>query len=94
MPDLISTENVDKLPVLVSGGGNYKLQGIPKLTSGIEVQIVTAAVEYLKDWNIKDNVKAAYFDTTSSKTGCKKGACVTIVFFFCLHTSCAINNSI
>ena len=52
--------------------------GIPKLMSGTGDQIAVAVVECLEDWNIKDSVKAMWFDTTASNTGRKKGACVAI----------------
>ena len=49
--------------ILVSGGGNSKLYGIPKLTLGTGDQITVAIVECLEDWTIKYNVKAMCFDT-------------------------------
>lgn len=93
MPDLIGIENVDRLPVLVSGGGKSKLLGIPKLTSGTGQQMAAAVVECIEDWNITEHVKAMCFDTTASNTGNKKGACVaietmldrTLLGFACRH---------
>jgi hypothetical protein len=74
MQDLIGTEKIERLPIVVSGGGKFKLLGIPKLTSGTCAEIAEAVVESLQDWNIKDSVNAMCFDTTASNTG----ACVTI----------------
>ena len=72
MPDLIGTENIDILPVGVSGRGNSKFLGILKLMSSTGAETVEAVPECLQDLPIKDNTKAICFDTTASNTDLNK----------------------
>lgn len=78
MPDITGNENVDRLPILVSGGGKSKLLGVPKLASGSGEHVADAVVKCLQDWNLLDSVHGMCFDTTASNTGNRKGACVRI----------------
>jgi len=78
LPALTGTEKVDRLPVLVSGVGISKLLGVPKLSSGTGQAMAKAVVDCLDDWNIRNRVQALSFDTTSSNTGNKLGACTLI----------------
>jgi hypothetical protein len=78
MKDVESNETVDRLAIVVSGGGNSKLLAVPKLVSGTGLQTAEAVVTCLEDWNLIDDVKAMCFDTTASNTGEKKGACLIL----------------
>lgn len=78
MGDLTSDEKVDRLPIIVSGSATEQLLCIPKLPSGTGQAMADALIETVIDWDIKDRIKALSFDTTSSNTGIKSGACVLI----------------
>ena len=75
MPDITGLEIVERLPIVVSGGGMSKLLAVPKLSSGKGETIATAVHEALEDWHLCDNVQAMCFDTTASNSGSKLGAC-------------------
>jgi hypothetical protein len=72
------SDHVDRLPVLVSGLNVSKLLGVPKLPAGTGAAMANAVVACLDDWQIKNQVKGMSFDTTSSNTGHKAGACTLI----------------
>src|SRR6218665_2537512 len=78
LQDLTGKEHVDRLPVLVSGHGVNKLLGVPKLTSGKGENTAAAVYTLLQDWSVADRVKAMCFDTTSSNTGHRAGACILL----------------
>ena len=78
LPDLTGREKVDRLPILVSlcgGGGGTQLLSVPKLLAGTRAEQAYAVFEALNDWQIAANVEGLCFDTTSSNTGRKSGAC-------------------
>ena len=76
--DLTTKEHVDRLPVIVTGNGVSQLLKVAKLSNGTGLQQAKAVVEALDDWDLKQKVVAMSFDTTSSNTGRKQGACVMI----------------
>ena len=76
--DLTGDEKVDRLPILVSGSGVDQLLCIPKLSAGTGEAMASAMLEAVESWGIKDQIKAISFDTTSSNTGRKNGACVLL----------------
>jgi len=78
MEDLTGDKKVDRLPIIVSGSGIEQLLAVPKLPSGTGQAMADAMIEAVTAWGIKDCVKALSFDTTSSNTGVKSGACVLI----------------
>jgi hypothetical protein len=78
LPDLTGSDHVDRLPVLVSGLNVSKLLGVPKLPAGTGPEMANAVVACLDDWQIKNQIKGMSFDTTSSNTGHKAGACTLI----------------
>ena len=64
----------ERLPVLLSGGGETKLLGAPALppkdaNTPIGTIIATAVIEALDAWGVRDNVVGMAFDTTSANTG-------------------------
>jgi len=78
LPDITGKDNVDRLPILVSGDGVSKLLSVPKLESGTGEAISNAVIESLFDWSITDRVQSLSFDTTASNTGHINGACKLI----------------
>jgi len=78
MEDLTSHEQVDRLPILVSGVGIEQLLGVPKLHSGSGEEMAAAIANCLEEWNIESQVVAMCFDTTASNTGNWSGACTLI----------------
>ena len=78
LKDLTGNELVDRLPVIVSGAGVDQLLGVPKLHVGSGESQASAVVRLLEEWRVVDNVKGMCFDTTSTNTGHRNGACVLI----------------
>ena len=97
LPDITGQEMVDRLPILVSSCGQStdargsQLLVVPKLLSGTGAAQASAVFDALNEWKIADNVKGVCFDTTSSNTGLKSGACVTLEHLLghdLLHLAC------
>jgi len=91
LPALTGTDKVDRLPVIVTGGGLSKLLGVPKLSSGTGQAMAKAVMDCLEDWGVKERIQAMSFDTTSSNTGCKSGACTLLAEMIgrdLLHLAC------
>lgn len=79
LPDILGSQKVDRLPVLVSyAGGNEKLLGVPKLASARGSKTGDEVLKILKTWNLDDKVIGMGFDTTAVNTGVKSGACTFI----------------
>ncbi|XP_055309591.1 uncharacterized protein LOC129573248 [Sitodiplosis mosellana] len=76
--DLCGRSKVDRIAVLVSYNGSFKFLGAPKIESGTGKHIAQAVYNILVEWNISERVVACSFDTTSSNTGHKSGACVLL----------------
>ena len=78
LPDLTGNEKVDRLPILVSGSGVSQLLAVPKLPNGSGEAMAAAVYTAITDWDIQEQVCAMAFDTTSSNTGLKSGACTLL----------------
>jgi hypothetical protein len=78
LPTLTGHENVDRLAIIVSGDGVMKLLAVPQLASGTGEAQAAAVYSALDDWNLKNQVNFMAFDTTSSNTGIKAGACTLL----------------
>jgi len=78
LPDLTGKEKVDRLPVILSGGGMCQLIGVPKLAEGTGEAQASAVAHLLDEWKVTNRVAAMCFDTTSSNTGRTNGACVLL----------------
>lgn len=93
LPNIISKENVDRLPIIISSSNVEKLLGVPALASDTGKEISSAVYNLLLDWVLIVKVQAFVFDTTSSNSGRLNGACVLleqllnrdILFFACRH---------
>ena len=70
------------MPVLVSGGGQIKLLGVPALphlSSESAGKLVSeATVPLLEKWGCKEAIIGMGFDTTSANTGHMTAACITL----------------
>jgi len=79
LPDITgSKETVDRIAVLVTGGGEEMLLGVPKIGSGTGKQQAEACLTTLDEWGIRQQIRGLVFDTTASNTGLKNGACTFI----------------
>lgn len=83
----------DRLAIILSGNGTTKLLGVPKIQNGTGSMQAAAVYNALEDWNVLENVKGMCFDTTSSNTGSRQGACTilekmlnrSLLYFACRH---------
>ena len=79
MPSLDGSTKEKRLPVVVSGLGKTKLLGAPVLRKILKVtygaKVTGATVGLLNEWKFKEHFMV--FDTTSSNTGPKTGACIS-----------------
>lgn len=69
---------IDRLPVIISGSETQQLLGVPKITAGTGASQAEAVYSCLVDWGVEAHVVGMCFDTTSSNTGHKAGACALI----------------
>lgn len=75
---LTGRSRVDRIAVLVSFDGTAKLLGTPIVESSSGENCAKAVFDLLSQYGILDHVKAMSFDTTSSNTGNKTGACLRL----------------
>ncbi|CAH0555124.1 unnamed protein product [Brassicogethes aeneus] len=69
----------ERLPVVVTGYNiEEQLLGAPRLDNGTGEVVASAVFQALESWNLTDKVESTCTDTTSSMTGCDKGACVIL----------------
>ena len=78
LEDLTGNEQVERLPVIVSGAGVSQLLRVPKLISGTGEAQACVVSKLLVEWRLVDRVKAMCFNTTASNTGHRNGACVLL----------------
>lgn len=86
-------EKIDRLAILVTGGGFEKLLGVPKIPNGTGEAVAAVTIKTLEEWKLTKQVKGLCFDTTSSNTGINSGACTLIekrmgrnlLYFACRH---------
>ena len=67
--------------VYITGASEEKCQkllGVPDISNGTGEAQKEAVMDLLKDWDISDRFKGQVFDTTSSNSGARSGACVLI----------------
>lgn len=76
LPDITNgNSSVDRVAILVSGGGIEQLLAVPKISRGTGENQAKVCVSKLEDWDIKDLVRGLVFDTTAANTGLTLGAC-------------------
>lgn len=78
MSDISGKEKVDRLPVLVTGLNIDKLLGVPKLLGGTGENMAASIFSQIEEWDLNENICGECFDTTSSNTGNRNGACVLL----------------
>ena len=78
LEDISGKQQVERLPVLVSGSVEEQLLGIPKLVSSTGAFIASAVFREISSWNLNDYIRAMCFDTTSSNTSRFNGACILL----------------
>jgi hypothetical protein len=80
-------ENKDRLAILVSSPhfgvgpphyGQPQLLGIPAVPNGTGAEMSKTVLQHLDDWNARENIIGLCYDTTSSNSGGKNGACINI----------------
>jgi len=70
LPDIAGGKHkVDRVAVLVSGGGVEKLLAVPAIGRGTGEEQANACLSTLDDWKLRTQVRGLVFDTTSSNTG-------------------------
>jgi hypothetical protein len=62
----------------VSGDGEDKVLGVPKLAAGKAEEESKAVYDHLAQWDLTEKVQAMCFDTTSVNTGLKSGVCIRL----------------
>ena len=78
LPEVMPTERVDRMAVLVSGVRIIKLLGVPNISNGTGKLQAEAVFQLLEDWKLCEGVQSMCFDTTASNTSPKNGACVLL----------------
>lgn len=73
IPNCITKQKEDRLPILVTGDGVSKLLAVPALASGKSALEAEAIVNAISDWELEDKVIAMCFDTTNTNSGIHKG---------------------
>jgi hypothetical protein len=71
-------EKVERIAVAVTGMEVSKILGIPKAISGTGAAQADIVFNLLKEWDLVDCIIGMSFDTTSSNTGIRNGACVIL----------------
>lgn len=74
LPNLLNTETVHRLPVIITSEGKEILLGVPTSEDGTGKAQATIVHETLLDWGFDTSVKAISCDTTASNLGIRNGA--------------------
>ena len=69
-------KNVNQLAVIVSGSGDMKLLGVPKVPNWTGEAQATAVFQLIGDWHLSDRIRFMCFDTMSNNIGNK--ACILL----------------
>ena len=64
LPDGAGLEQVDRIAVVVTGGGQEKLLGIPKVSAGTGVEMARVGFELVQEHQMAERVRGLSFDTT------------------------------
>ena len=77
VPALTNREDVDLLPILVSGKGVCKLLPAP-ITDVKAEPTATTIMKVINKWNLQDRISALCFETTATNTGLKGDVCLRL----------------
>lgn len=69
LSDIVGSETVDRLPVLLTSSGSEQLLGIPKINEGTGIEQALAVHSTLEKWGVSEFIKAICFDTAATNTG-------------------------
>lgn len=69
LPDILDSQSVDRIAVLLSVSGVDQLLGVPKADNGTAHEQSSAVITTLNQWNVAPYVKAMCFDTPAVNTG-------------------------
>ncbi|XP_044584699.1 uncharacterized protein LOC123265119 [Cotesia glomerata] len=78
LSDIVRSDTVDRLPIVLSSSGEEQLLGVPKINSGTGIEQATAVHSTLDQWGVSRYVKAVCFDTAVTNTGIYHGAGVEL----------------
>lgn len=78
IPDSMTSERVEKLPIVISFNGQEKLFGVFALLDGHGSTQAEEIYNTICKWGLNTAVKEVCCDTTNSNLGCKKGAAVIL----------------
>ena len=76
--DLTGREKVNRLPIMVSGDGMYKILAVPKLSDRKARATAEVIGGVLTEWDLKNRVVTLCFDPTAVNTGAKSGICIRL----------------
>lgn len=68
LSDIVGSDSVDRLPVVLTSSGEEQLLGVPKMSSGTGIDQAPAVYSTLNDWGVSRYVKAMCFDTAPTNT--------------------------
>lgn len=74
LPNLLNTETVHRLPVIITSEDKEIMLGVPTSEDGTGIAQATIVYETLLDWGFDTSVKAICCDTTPSNLGIRNGA--------------------
>lgn len=69
LAELIGSESVDRIAIILSTSTVNQLLGVPKISDGTAESHCIAVLNTLKEWNVASNIKAMCFDTPPVNTG-------------------------
>lgn len=69
LSDIVGSDSVDRLPVVLTSSGEEQLLGVPKISSGTGIDQASAVYSTLNDWGVSRYVEAMCFDTAATNTG-------------------------
>lgn len=78
IPDSMTHERVERLPILISYNGQEKLLGVPALSDGCGSTQAEEIYNIICEWGLYESVKTICCDTTNSNLSWRKGAAVLL----------------
>lgn len=78
IPDCMTCERIERLPILISCNGQEKLLAVPALPDGCGSTQAEEIYNTICEWGLNNSVKALCCDTTNSNLGWKNGAAVIL----------------